>query len=283
MRNFRKMHGLGNDFVIIDARDDHWVPTPAIIRRIADRRRGVGCDQLVLLLPPTAPGADLLIRFFNADGTESGACGNASRCVARLLFEKTGRGEGVLQTPAGLLPVWRAGTDRGGENLYAVDLATPEFDWDKIPLAHSQDTLRLDLSVGVLSAPCAVNVGNPHAVFFVPNVDAIDLVSLGPQIERHQLFPQRVNVEICEVLAPDRLRLRVWERGVGITPACGSGAVATAVAAARRGLVERRVNVVLDGCELQVEWRANNRAILIGSASALFTGQLSAESLGEPS
>lgn len=282
MRNFRKMHGLGNDFVIIDARDDHWVPTPAMVRRLADRRRGIGCDQLVLLLPPTAPGADLLLRFFNADGSESGACGNASRCVARLLFEKTGRGEGVLQTAAGLLPVWRAGTDKTGETLYAVDLAAPVFDWDKIPLAEPQDTLRLNLSIGGLSAPCAVNVGNPHAVFFVPDVAAIDLATVGSQIEQHPLFPQRVNVEICQVLAPDRLRLRVWERGAGITQACGSGAVATAVAAVRRGLAERRATVLLDGGELQVEWRANNRAILIGTASAVYTGQLDAATLREP-
>lgn len=283
MRAFRKMHGLGNDFVIIDSRNDNWVPTPEQVRRLADRRRGVGFDQLVLLLSPTARGADMLLRFFNADGTESGACGNASRCVARLLFEKTGRGEGVLQTLAGLLPVWRAGTNRSGETLYAVDLATPVFDWDKIPLAEPQDTLRLDISVGVLSAPCAVNVGNPHAVFFVQDAAAIDLVALGPQIERHPLFPQRVNVEICEVMAPDQLRLRVWERGAGITPACGSGAVAAVVAATRRGLVERRASVVLDGGELQVEWRANNRAILIGTASAAYTGQLDAECLGKPS
>lgn len=276
------MHGLGNDFVIIDARDDHWLPTPEQARRIADRRHGVGCDQLVLLLPPTAPSADLLLRFFNADGSESGACGNASRCVARLLFEKTGRGEGVLQTSAGLLPVWRAGTSRQGETLYAVDLATPVFEWDKIPLAEPQDTLQLNLSVGALSAPCAVNVGNPHAVFFVPDVAAIDLATLGSQVEHHPLFPQRTNVEICEVLAPGQLRLRVWERGAGITPACGSGAVATAVAATRRGLVERRATVVLDGGELQVEWRANNRAILIGTASAVYTGQLDAECLGKP-
>ncbi len=279
MLSFVKMHGLGNDFVIVDCRQTCTLPSVKAIRKIADRHRGVGFDQLVVLLPAT--NADLLMRFFNADGTEAGACGNATRCVAQLHFEQTGKDRAVFATQAGLLPVWRGGADAQGQPLYAVDIAQPQFDWDKIPLAEAQDALQLTLSVENLSQPCAVNVGNPHVVFFVPDVAAIDLTRLGPQIEQHPLFPQRTNVEICQVLSPQQLRMRVWERGAGITQACGSGAAATLVAAVRRGLAERKAEIVLDGGSLWVEWRADDRVVLTGTASAVFSGTFDAQFLAE--
>lgn len=275
------MHGLGNDFVIMDCRDGKMFLSDAQIIKIADRHRGVGFDQLVTLHNPTMAGADVMLRFFNADASESGACGNASRCVAQLLFQQTGRHEAVLQTQAGLLPVWGAGHDALGAPLYSVDFAKPEFAWDKIPLAQAMDTLRVDLAVAGLSSPCVVNVGNPHTVFFVDDVMAIPLDAIGADIECHPLFPQRVNVEICQVMSANQLRMRVWERGVGITQACGSGAVATMVAAARRGLIGRKADVVLDGGVLNIEWRADDRVILTGTASAVYSGQFDPQFLAE--
>jgi len=272
MFSFWKMHGLGNDFVIVDRRWGGVVPAAEVIVRLADRQRGVGFDQLVVLLPPTLTDADVLVRFFNADGSESGACGNAMRCVARLLLQESGRDEAVVQTQAGLLPVWCAGAV-AGEPLYSVDMARPVFAWDKIPLAVAQDTLSLDLTVGVLSKPCAVNVGNPHAVFFGDDVSAVDLAAVGPLVEHHALFPQRVNVEIAQIIAPEKIRMRVWERGAGITQACGTGACATLVAAVRRGLVARKAEIVLDGGSLWIEWRADDHVVMTGAASAVFTGQ----------
>lgn len=271
MRDFRKMHGLGNDFVIVDARSDGVIPSANAVRRLTDRRRGVGCDQLVLLLPPTVPNAKIFMRFFNQDGSEAEACGNATRCVAQLLLDETGAERGVLQTVAGLLPVWRDGF-RNNVPQFAVDIAQPEFTWDKIPLASAQDALRLDLTIGILTAPVAVNVGNPHVVFFVDDVEAIDLEKLGPMIEHHPLFPNGTNVEICQVLTRNKLRMRVWERGSGITQACGSGAAATVVAAARRGLTARQAEVVLDGGALYLDWRADDRIVLSGPVATSFTG-----------
>ena len=281
MITFRKMHGLGNDFVILDHRADGLIPDAAAIHRLTDRRRGVGCDQLVILLPPTLPGAEIFMRFFNPDGSEAEACGNATRCVAQLLLVETGRERGAVQTVAGLLPVWRDGV-RDGVPYYAVDIAKPEFAWDKIPLAVAQDTLRIDLTVGPLTAPVAVNVGNPHAVFFVADVAAIDLEKWGPQIEHHPLFPKRINVEICQVLTRTKLRMRVWERGAGITEACGSGAAATLVAAVRRGLAERQAEIVLDGGSLFFDWRADDRVVLSGPVTTTFTGTLAADFFTAP-
>ncbi|MGB4100412.1 MAG: diaminopimelate epimerase [Alphaproteobacteria bacterium] len=273
MRDFRKMHGLGNDFVIVDHRADGLIPHPTAIRRLTDRRRGVGCDQLVVLLPPTLPGAEIFIRFFNPDASEAGACGNATRCIAHMLLAETGQKCGVVQTIAGVLPVWRDGL-HNGVSYYAVDMGKPVFTWDKIPLVGVQDTLRLDLDIGPLTAPTAVNVGNPHAVFFVDQVAAIDLEKWGAQVEQHPLFPQRTNVEICQVISRTKLRMRVWERGAGITEACGSGACATLVAAVRRGLTDRKATVVLDGGVLVIEWRVDDHVVLSGPVATSFTGQL---------
>lgn len=267
------MHGLGNDFVIVDSRQDGFIPDIEFRRLIADRRLGVGCDQLIFLLPPKDAKAELYLDMYNSDGSSLGACGNATRCVARLLFEESGKAEGVIQTVAGLLPVKRA--DAG---LVEVDIAQPRFGWRDIPLAKEMDTLRLDLNLGPLQEPCAVNVGNPHAVFFVEDAEAVPLDELGQHFEHHPIFPDRANIEVVQILAPDRIRMRVWERGAGITPACGTGACATLVAAVRRGLAERKAEIILDGGSLWVEWReVDDRVILTGGASLSFSGAFAPE------
>jgi diaminopimelate epimerase len=272
--HFWKMHGLGNDFVIIDSRKTGYVPDRATRLRIADRHTGVGFDQLIILLPPKSSGADVYMDIYNPDASGAGACGNATRCVARLLFEESEKKSAVIETVSGLLPV----TPK--KDLFEVDIATPKFDWQDIPLVSAQDTLKIDLTVGALAQPCGVNVGNPHAVFFVSNVGAVPLTELGPRIEQHPLFPDRVNVEIAQILSPNKIRMRVWERGAGITMACGSGACATLVAAVRRGLTERRAEIVLDGGSLWVEWReTDNRVILVGAATLSYTGILAPELL----
>ncbi len=281
MQNFWKMHGLGNDFVILDCRADGVEPSAETVKKIACRHRGVGCDLLVTLLNPTLPRADLAMRLYNADGSETEACGNATRCVAQLYLYDSGKENALLQTKVGLLPVWRAGKAEDGQPLYSVTIGKPEFAWDKIPLTSEMDTLRLDLTVAELSQPCAVNVGNPHAVFFEADVLAINLEHLGPKIEHHAYFPQRINVEICQVLARDKLRMRVWERGVGITEACGSGAAATLVAAVRRGLADRKAEVVLDGGSLWIEWRADDHVMMTGTANAVYSGTFDKQFLAE--
>jgi diaminopimelate epimerase len=205
--------------------------------------------------------------MFNADGSTAGACGNATRCVARLLFEQTGKSEGVIETVAGLLHVSRVGA------LYAVDFGPPRLDWTQIPLASTMDTKLVDVGLPALPPACCVSMGNPHAVFFVPDVMAIDLADLGPQIEHHPLFPQRTNVEFAQILGKDRIRMRVWERGTGITEACGSGACATLVAAARCGLAGRQADIILDGGTLNVLWReTDDHVVLTGPAALAYTG-----------
>lgn len=274
---FRKMHGLGNDFVIVDARTTPLAVPPALIRAACDRHWGVGCDQFVVLEPPPAdsaaaetPLADLFVRFYNGDGSEAGACGNATRCVASLVMAERGSDRVVVQTIAGRLPAWRQDDGR-----IAVAMGRPKLDWQDIPLARAADTLAVPLEIGGLSAPVAVNMGNPHAVFFVPDAEAVPLSELGPRIETAPIFPDRTNVEICQVLAPDRLRMRVWERGAGITLACGSGACAAVVAAVRRGLTGRRVTVVLDGGPLEIDWReSDDILVMTGPVATSFTGTL---------
>jgi diaminopimelate epimerase len=268
MRSFVKMHGLGNDFVIFDGRADAFLPDAAFCRAVADRHRGIGCDQIIVLGNPISREADLFMRIVNADGTTVKACGNGTRCVAALLFKENGKSEGVIETEAGLLKVWRA---EGG--LYAVDFGPPRLGWKDIPLAEAHDTLKIPLKVGDLKDPCCVNMGNPHAVFFVRDVEHVQLEKWGPQLETHPLFPDRCNIEAAQILAPDRIRMRVWERGTGITQACGTGAAATHVAAVRRGLTERRATIVLDGGELVLEWReTDGHVILAGGAAFVFRG-----------
>ena len=266
---FFKMHGLGNDFVIIDARAQPLVLNDAQARAIADRKTGVGCDQLIVIEPAKNGSADATMRIRNADGGEVEACGNASRCVAQLLMREQQKSRVAIDTAAGVILAEDAGDGR-----VAVDLGLARLEWREIPLARAMDTLHLDLALGPLSDPVAVNVGNPHAVFFVPDAEAIDLKTLGPRLERHALFPERCNIEVATVLSPTRIRMRVWERGVGITRACGTGACATLVAAVRRGLTGAKAEVVLDGGALEIEWLPDKHVRMTGPVATSFTGVL---------
>jgi len=268
-RAFIKMHGLGNDFVVIDARRQPLAMDNAQARAIADRKTGVGCDQFIVIEPPKNGTADAAMRIRNADGGEVEACGNASRCVAQLLMRERGTSRVAIDTPAGLIVAEDAGDGR-----VAVDMGPARLEWREIPLARAMDTLHLDLALGPLRDPVGVNVGNPHAVFFVADAEVIDLETLGPQLEHHPLFPERCNIEAATVLSPTRIRMRVWERGVGITRACGTGACATLVAAARRGLTGRKAEVVLDGGPLEIEWLSDGHVRMTGPVATSFTGVL---------
>lgn len=263
---FRKMHGLGNDFVVIDARATGLQLAPAQLVAMAHRRTGIGCDQFALLRP--SQKADVFADMYNADGSTLRACGNATRCIAALLMQETGRQQVTVETVAGILHCTGA---PGG--LITVDMGVPNLGWQQIPLADDMDTLHVPLSINPLTDGCAVNMGNPHIVFFVPDVQAVALDSVGPQVERHALFPDRVNVEVAQVLGPAQLRMRVWERGAGITMACGTGACATLVAAARRGLSARKAEVVLDGGSLTIEWRDDDHVLMTGPWAQSFTGE----------
>ncbi|MHA1566966.1 MAG: diaminopimelate epimerase [Alphaproteobacteria bacterium] len=268
-RPFIKMHGLGNDFVVIDARRDPFEIAPTAVRHVTNRHTGIGCDQLIVLEPPQHNAADFYMRILSHDGSEPEACGNATRCVAMLVMDETGKDALTIQTPAGLLA-----TTRQQNRQVQVDMGPAGLDWDQIPLAEPCDTRSLDISLGPLAQPTAVNIGNPHAVFFVEDVAAIDLETLGPQLREHPIFPQGANIGIAQILAPDRIRLRVCERGAGITLACGSGSCAAAVAAHRRGLTSRHVEVVLDGGSLNIEWRRDGHVLMTGPATISFTGAL---------
>lgn len=265
---FIKMHGLGNDFVILDATGRPQNLAGERMRRIADRRRGAGCDQILVMEPPQDKAADLFMRIYNPDGSEAGACGNGTRCVARLWMDRNGRRDCVIQTVSGLLACRMADGD-----MVEVNMGPPRLKWDEIPLAEERDTLHLGIAGGVLPDPVAVNVGNPHAVFFVDDVKKVDVPGLGPQVENHVLFPRRTNVEFAQVLAPDKIRVRVWERGTGVTQACGSGACAVMVAAVRRGLTGRKAEIALDGGSLFMEWREADGCILMtGPTAYVFEG-----------
>jgi len=273
---FRKMHGLGNDFVVIDARAQ---PVPVTARRaaaLADRRTGIGCDQLIVL--ETSDQADVRMRIFNPDGGEVEACGNASRAVGLLLAgERTSEraGETRIETLGGLIVA------QAGDAGISVAMGVPRFDWNAIPLAYAMDTLAMPVAWEALENPVAVNVGNPHVVFFVPDADAIDLERLGPIIEHDPLFPDRINVNVATLTGPDALKLRVWERGAGLTRACGTGACATAIAAMRRRLTGRRVTVTLPGGPLVIEWDAHDTVIMTGPAATSFAGTFAADDYPE--
>jgi diaminopimelate epimerase len=273
---FTKAHGLGNDFVVIDARTRPLRLGTLAARAIADRYTGVGCDQLIVIEPPRRPGSHAFMRILNADGGEVEACGNATRCVARLLMDEAGSAETVLETIAGTIAASAA-----AHGHVTVDLGAVGLDWRSIPLAEPADTLHLPVKVGPLVDPVAVSVGNPHAVFFVADAAAVALKRWGPEVEHHPLFPARTNVEVVHVLARDRLRLRVWERGVGITRACGTGACAAVVAAARRGLADRRVTVALDGGILDIVWRDDGHVEMTGAVATTFHGTLNPAVLAE--
>ena len=266
---FVKMHGLGNDFVVIDGRADPISLNDEQIRAIADRRRGVGCDQLVLIERSENTGAMARLRFFNADASEAGACGNATRCVAAQLMEEANIDHIQLQTAAGLLSARRAEDD-----LITVDMGPARLDWRDIPLAQDTDSLHLPVTAGVLTDPVGVGMGNPHCVFFTDDAEAIPLDELGPLVEHHSLFPKRTNVEVASKTSENRFRLRVWERGAGITEACGTGACAAAVGAYRRGLSDRAVTLDLDGGALDIEWRETDGHVLMtGPVATSFIGE----------
>jgi diaminopimelate epimerase len=267
---FTKMHGLGNDFVVLDERTLPLALNAARARAIADRKTGVGCDQLITLEPPNDRRAEAFMRIRNADGGEVEACGNAARCIAAVLMRESGRDHAVIETVAGLLDATRQ-----ADGLVAVDMGPARLDWRAIPLARAMDTLHLDLALGPLADPVAVNVGNPHTIFFVADAEKVDLAALGPKLEHDPLFPERTNVEVVHQLPDGSLRMRVWERGVGITRACGTGACATLVAASRRGLVGRKATVVLDGGALTIEWReTDSHVIMTGPVATSFSGRL---------
>jgi len=273
--DFIKMHGLGNDFVVIDARRAAFALDDARAHAIADRKTGIGCDQLIVMEQPRADGADVFMRIHNADGGEVEACGNATRCIATLLMRETGGDRVVVETAAGLLEARPASGGR-----VSVDMGKARLDWREIPLAAAQDTLHVALTVGPLADPVCTNIGNPHATFFVADAAAVDLAALGPPLEHHALFPERANIGIAELVAPDRLRLRVWERGVGITRACGTGACAAVVAASRRGLTGRTAEVVLEGGSLTIAWRADGHVVMTGPAATSFHGSFDPAQLG---
>jgi diaminopimelate epimerase len=271
-RPFLKMNGLGNDFVVVEARSAPFAPSPADVRAIADRTNGIGCDQLIVIEP--GEGVDARVRFWNSDGEEISACGNGTRCVGWLLMQASGKDHAVMESRAGLLVATRA-----GERLVSVDMGKPGLAWADIPLAREQDTRALDVTLyddpALASAPGCVSMGNPHVVFFTPDVEAAPIAAAGPLVEHHPLFPEQVNVGFAQILDRDRIRLRVWERGAGLTRACGTGACAALVAAARRDLTDRTATLMLDGGELLIEWRSeDDHVIMTGPAAVDFAGEL---------
>lgn len=267
---FVKMHGCGNDFVVFDERAAPLGLTAARAAALAHRRFGIGCDQLIVIEPaPAGSGADAFMRIRNPDGAEAGACGNATRCVVALLAAETGRRHQVIRTVAGNLP-----SDLLRDGRVAVDMGPARLDWPEVPLARKMDTLHLDLALGVVADPAACSMGNPHATFFVPDVAALPIATLGPALEHDPLFPERANIGFAEVEAPDRIRLRVWEREAGLTLACGSGACAALVNAHRRGLTGRHATVVVDGGALEIEWRADGHVLMTGPVATAFTGRV---------
>ncbi|HQU68378.1 MAG TPA: diaminopimelate epimerase [Albidovulum sp.] len=262
---FIKMHGAGNDFVIIDSRGRGAVATPALAAALGDRHRGVGFDQLAEIRD--VAGADYALDFWNSDGSRAGACGNASRCVADLVMTGTGGGAVRFVTERGTL-----GAVRRADGLISVNMGDPILDWRGVPLARDVDLLHLPIA----GDPAAVGMGNPHCVFFVADAGVVDLPREGSAMEHHPLFPKATNVEFASVTGPDRLRMRVWERGAGITLACGSGACATAVAAHLRGLTGRHVTLDLDGGVLEIDWRVDG-VWMTGPTARIFDGWLTSE------
>ena len=267
---FVKMHGLGNDFVVLDVRMRPLTLTETQILALADRRRGVGFDQLVLIEKPQTSDATARIRFFNSDGSEAGACGNGTRCLAALLMDETNTNQILLETLSGTVAA-----QKRASGLVTVDMGPANLDWADIPLSEAIDLLHLPVAEGNLSDPVGVGMGNPHCVFFVEDAEAVPLEKIGPEIEHHALFPERTNVEIASPKGENRFRLRVWERGSGITDACGTGACAAAVAAHRRGLSGRSVTLDLDGGSLDIQWRKKDDHVLMtGPFATSFTGSV---------
>ncbi|WP_395623480.1 diaminopimelate epimerase [Sphingomonas daechungensis] len=263
-RTFHKMHGLGNDFVIFDAREEPLSMDEALARAVSDRKTGIGCDQLIVL--ETSSVADLKMRIWNHDGIEVESCGNASRCVVALTHAKT------IETGGGLVTGEEDGSD------VEVSLGEPRFEWDQVPVTYAMPTNPMPMAWGELHNPVALSVGNPHVVFFVENAESIDLDELGPRIEHDPVFPDRINVNVAEV-HPEGIRLRTWERGAGITRACGTGASATAVAAILTKRVQSPVKVTMRGGSLTIAWAPGEPIRMRGSATYVFKGEIDLEPL----
>jgi diaminopimelate epimerase len=259
---FVKMHGCGNDFVILDARPRPLDITPARAAVLAERHTGIGCDQLIVIDP--ADTADAFMRIYNPDGSQAGACGNATRCVADILMRETGGRAVIIRTISGDLPA-----TRGPDGLIQVDMGPVRLDWADIPLAQPMDTLRLPLQ----GEPAAASMGNPHATLFVTDLATTPVTEIGPRLEHDPIFPQRANIGFAQVLDPASIRLKVWERGAGLTFGCGSGACATLVNAHRRGLTHRRATLILDGGSLDIEWRDDSHVLMTGPVATVFHGE----------
>jgi diaminopimelate epimerase len=261
---YLKMNGLGNEFVVLDGRKTPLKLDADQVRWISDGEQGIGCDQLIVMEKSGVAGVDVFMRIFNRDGTEVEACGNATRCIAALVAKETKRNDIVVQTNVGLLPT-RVDGPRA-----TVDMGKPKFDWQDIPLSEEfGDTRGIELQIGpidapVLHTPSVVNVGNPHAIFWIDeDPDNYDLERFGPLLENHPIFPERANISLAQILAPDRIKVRVWERGVGLTRACGTAACAVAAAGARKGLSDRKVQILMPGGTLDLEWRTKDDHILM--------------------
>jgi diaminopimelate epimerase len=270
---FAKMNGIGNEIVVVDLRDRPGTVTAADARAVAAR---VPYDQLMVLQRPRLAGTEAFIKIFNNDGSEAGACGNGMRCVVRRQFEKTGQTAVTYETAAGLLNCWQGPQP----NLYTVDMGAPKFSWQDIPLAEEfRDTRYIELQIGpidapILHSPSAVSMGNPHAVFWVDDVNAYDLPRFGPLLENHPIFPERANITLAYIVDRGHITIRTWERGAGLTKACGSAACATAVAAARLKRVNRSVEVTLPGGKLAIEWRERDDHVLMtGTADFEYEGE----------
>lgn len=275
--NFAKMNGLGNIICVLDARDDQMPLTPEIIKALANPDNGIGFDQLMVLEAPQNPLADVYTRIWNADGSEAGACGNGTRCVAWYLMRVTGQDHIVIETRTALL-----GSSRAGKNSISVDMGEPQLDWNQIPMSERMDTIRIELQVGpiddpIMHGPGCVSMGNPHVVFFIQDAEVAPVQEVGPMIEHHPLFPEGVNVGFAEIVSRDHIRLRVWERGAGLTKACGTGACAALVAGVRRRLCDRKARVQVDGGDLTIEWRASdNHVIMTGPVEIEAEGTIGA-------
>ncbi len=291
MINFVKMHGLGNDFILLDARQakahaplnilapiltQAELPKDFVIG-LAHRRLGLGCDQLLVISAPTLAGADIAVRFYNPDGSEAGACGNGTRCLAALEMQRQNTTQLNIQTAAGLLRAQQDKTGNKGGGLVHVCMGAPKLNWQDIPLSGAADAQNLPIKWGRVRDGVAVSMGNPHLVFFVEDVASIDVARHGPELEHHPLFPARTNVEFVQILSPQKLRMRVWERGTGITPACASGACAALVAGVLHGRAERTAELILDGGSLHIEWRQDSNEVWqAGATSLVAEGVLSA-------
>jgi len=277
-QSFVKMNGIGNEIVVVDLRKAAAKISAQVsaeeARAAAQPDGGAPYDQLMALYPPRTPGTDAFIRIYNNDGSEAGACGNGMRCVAQLVSDATGKSDLTFETSAGILNCWK-----GEDGLFTVDMGKPRFAWNEIPLAEEfRDTRAIELQIGpidkpVLHSPSVVNMGNPHAIFWVDDVNAYDLARFGPLLENHPIFPERANITLAHIVSREAIVIRTWERGAGLTKACGSAACAAAAAAARLKRTDRKVKVTLPGGELTIEWRDDDHVLMTGPVQFEFNGK----------